>query len=95
MYLPYNSAADKLLDFLYENVYRNPVAKGEETKVDDMIKRMFHYYSTNSNKLPHEFDYIRESEGVERATLDYIAGMTDRYAVLLFNEIYIPKSWQK
>ena len=90
-----NSAADKLLEFLYENVYRNPIAKGEETKVDDMIKRMFHYYSTNSNKLPHEFDYIRESEGVERATLDYIAGMTDRYAVLLFSEIYIPKSWQK
>ncbi len=87
--------ADKLLDFLYERVYLNPIAKGEETKVDDMIKRMFCYYTTNSDKLPSEYDYIREKDGVERATLDYIAGMTDRYAVLLFSEMYIPKSWQK
>lgn len=87
--------ADMLLDFLYERVYRNPVAKGEESKVDDMIKRMFYYYTTNSDKLPSEYDYIKEKDGVERATLDYIAGMTDRYAVLLFSEMYIPKSWQK
>ncbi len=87
--------ADKLLEFLYERVYRNPVAKGEETKVDDMIKRMFCYYTMNSEKLPSEYDYIKEKDGVERATLDYIAGMTDRYAVLLFSEMYIPKSWQR
>lgn len=90
-----NENADKLLKFLYERVYLNPVAKGEEIKVDDMIKRMFSYYTTNSDKLPSEYDYIREKDGVERATLDYIAGMTDRYAVLLFSEMYIPKSWQK
>ncbi len=90
-----NENADKLLDFLYERVYLNPVAKGEEIKVDDMIKRMFYYYTTNSDKLPSEYDYIREKDGVERAVLDYIAGMTDRYAVLLFSEMYIPKSWQK
>ena len=90
-----NENADKLLKFLYERVYLNPVAKGEEIKVDDMIKRMFYYYTTNSDKLPSEYDYIREKDGVERATLDYIAGMTDRYAVLLFSEMYIPKSWQK
>lgn len=87
--------ADKLLDFLYERVYRNPVAKGEESKVDDMIKRMFYHYTANSDKLPSEYDYIKEKDGVERATLDYIAGMTDRYAVLIFSEMYIPKSWQK
>ena len=87
--------ADMLLDFLYERVYRNPVAKGEETKVDSMIKRMFFYYLENSNKLPAEYDFIKEKEGVERATLDYIAGMTDRYAVQLYTEIYIPKSWQR
>ena len=80
---------------MYERVYLNPVAKGEEIKVDDMIKRMFYYYTTNSDKLPSEYDYIREKDGVERAVLDYIAGMTDRYAVLLFSEMYIPKSWQK
>ncbi len=90
-----SACADKLLEFLFERVYRNPVAKGEETKVDDMIKRMFYYYTTNSDRLPSEYDYIKNRDGVERATLDYIAGMTDRYAVLLFSETYIPKSWQK
>lgn len=90
-----SECADKLLEFLYERVYRNPVAKGEECKVDDMIKRMFNYYICNNDKLPPEYNYIKQKDGIERAILDYIAGMTDRYAVLLFSEMYIPKSWQK
>jgi dGTPase len=87
-------AMDELHEFLNINVYHNPVAKGEEGKVDDMIKRMFCFFVNNSDKLPSEFDSIREKSGVERAALDYIAGMTDRYAVQVYLDLFVPKSWQ-
>lgn len=79
--------------FLFASVYTNPVAKSEEAKVGDMMKRLFNYYVSNPDKLPAEFAQIRENEGVERAALDHIAGMTDRYATLVFSNLFIPRGW--
>lgn len=84
---------DKLHSFLFESVYTNPLAKSEESKVGDMMRWLFSYYVRNSDRLPHEFDDIREQEGVERAALDHIAGMTDRYATLTFTELFVPHGW--
>lgn len=85
---------DRLHEFLFESVYRNPKAKSEETKVDGFIKGLFDYYMENYSELPVEFKPIILNEGVERAVVDYIAGMTDHFAVVTFNKIYIPGSWE-
>ncbi len=85
---------DKLHKFLFDSVYTNPIAKCEEYKVGDMIRWLFSYYVRNSNKLPSEYNEIREKEGVERAAVDHIAGMTDRYATLTFTNLFIPRGWE-
>ena len=82
-----------LREFMFEYVYRNPVAKGEEGKAQDMLRRLFEYYVKEPDKLPPEYQDIRYEEGVERAVCDYISGMTDKYAVERFGEAFIPKSW--
>lgn len=83
----------ELREFMFESVYRNPVAKGEEGKAQDMLCRLFEFYRANPDELPGEFQEIRAMEGVERAVCDYIAGMTDKYAVEKFGELFIPLAW--
>lgn len=87
------TAMKELRDFMFEAVYFNPVAKGEESKAQDMLARLFEYYRKNPDELPDDFQDIRYKEGVERAVCDYIAGMTDSYAVSKFGEVFIPKAW--
>lgn len=82
-----------LREFMFEAVYRNPVAKGEECKAQDMIRRLFDWYQKNPDKLPSDYQDIREREGIERAVCDYIAGMTDKFALEKYSEAYIPFSW--
>lgn len=83
----------ELREFMFRAVYYNPVAKGEESKAQDMIRRLYDYYRRYPDKLPAEFQEIRLMEGEERAVCDYIAGMTDKYAVEQFGDIAIPKAW--
>ena len=78
---------------MFEHVYRNPVAKGEESKAQEMLLHLFEYYCHDPDRLPPEFQDIRERESVERAVCDYIAGMTDKYAVEKFSDAFIPISW--
>lgn len=87
------NAMTELREFMFEYVYRSPVAKGEEGKAQDLIRRLFEFYVKDPDKLPPEYQDIRVEEGVERAVCDYISGMTDKYAVEQFNEVFIPKSW--
>ncbi len=84
-----------LREFMFEHVYRNPVAKGEESKAIEILKLLYGHYMDSPDELPHEFQCIREQEGTDRAVCDYIAGMTDKYAVYKFSEIYIPTAWQR
>lgn len=88
------NAMFQLRKFLFATVYTNPVAKGEERKVVHMIEQLYEYYIHHSEKLPEEFQMlIREGESTRRAVCDYIACMSDRFAVNLYKEIMIPKSW--
>lgn len=82
-----------LKDFMFEHVYTNPMAKGEEGKAQDMLRRLFEYYQKNPDQLPGDFQSIRVEEGVDRAVCDYIAGMTDPFALETFKSIAIPKGW--
>jgi len=88
-----DQALKELRSFMFERVYRNPVAKGQESKAKDMLKRMYEYYYSNPHKLPEDFQPQMSFEGLERTVCDYIAGMTDKYAVDKFTEIFIPSGW--
>ena len=82
-----------LKDFMFDSVYTNPMAKGEEGKAQDMLRRLFEYYQRNPDCLPDDFQAIRAEEGIDRAVCDYIAGMTDPFAVETFKTLFIPKGW--
>ena len=89
-----DTALKELRSFMFEHVYRNPVAKGQESKAKDMLRRMFEYYINNPQALPEDFQPQMSFDGLERTVCDYIAGMTDNYAVDKFTEIFIPAGWQ-
>ena len=86
-------AMARLRQFMFEAVYHNPLAKGEESKAQDMIARLFEFYQKNPDDLPPDYQDIRAREGVDRAVCDYIAGMTDNYAVAKYSEAFIPLAW--
>lgn len=85
---------DLMHKFLFDSVYTNPVAKSEESKVYDIIDGIYEHIIKNPDMLSGEYKAIREKDGVSRAAADYIAGMTDHFAVTTFENIYIPKFWR-
>ena len=88
-----DKALKDLRSYMFEHVYRNPVAKGEERKAKDMLQRLFEYYYTHPEALPEDFHPQLSFDGMERTVCDYIAGMTDNYAVDKFTELFIPAGW--
>lgn len=88
---------DKLRDFMFENVYLNKKAKGEEEKAKRIIKLLYEYYIDNFNELPmeHKRFYDGLTSNLEDIVCDYIAGMTDRYVINKYKEIFVPKSWDQ
>ena len=92
--VPVEQALQELREFMFERVYRNPVAKGEESKAKVMLKRMYEYYYANPEALPEDFQPQMSLEGMERTVCDYIAGMTDNYAVDKYTKLFIPAGWQ-
>ena len=88
-----DNALKELRAFMFENVYRNPLAKGQETKAQDMLKRLYEYYFNHPEALPADFHPQLSFEGMERTVCDYIAGMTDNYAVDKYTELFIPMGW--
>lgn len=80
--------------YMYKYVYTNMKAKSEENKVFGIINGIYQYYIMNKDKLPPEFLLISEEDGLERAVCDYVAGMTDKYCMDKYSEIFIPASWQ-
>ena len=88
------AATDKLREFLFERVYRNPKAKSEESKAQQMLMRLFEHYVADPDRLPKFYRENCERDGVERCACDFISGMTDRYAIEAYSELYIPKVWR-
>lgn len=88
-------AVDELRAFMFDAVYRNPVAKGEEYKGMDILRSLYEHYAERPDELPEETRLIALRDGLDRAVCDYIAGMTDRFAVARYLDIFIPKNWNK
>ena len=87
-------AMEDLRDFMFARVYTNPIAKGEENKAQELLARLYDFYVTRPELLPADFRTRLDAEGTPRIVCDYIAGMTDKYAVHKFNELFIPAGWQ-
>lgn len=85
---------DELHSFMFERVYLNDTAKREEKKIPKLIEALYGYFYKRTNKIPSDILTLAEGD-IDRAVCDYIAGMTDKYAVELFKEIFIPHSWGK
>ncbi len=88
-----DNALKKLRSFMFERVYRNPVAKGEESKAKAMLQQLFEYYIAHPEALPEDFQPQLSFDGMERTVCDYIAGMTDNYAVHKYTGIFVPAGW--
>ena len=88
-----DQALKDLRAFMFERVYRNPIAKGEEGKAKMMLTKLFEYYVNHPEELPADFQPQLSFDGLERIVCDYIAGMTDNYAVDKYSEIFIPMGW--
>lgn len=84
-----------LRKFMFTHVYKNPVAKGEEVKAKAMIEQLFYYYMEHIELLPGKYLRMLDAgEKEERVVCDYIAGMTDQYAITKFSEFFLPQAWQ-
>ena len=85
----------KLREFMFESVYINKKAKSQEEQAERLLEHLFSYYEKNLDKLPDEYHIQMEklNEPPYQAVCDYIAGMTDRYAVTKFEKLMIPSAW--
>ena len=88
-----HKALADLRSFMFARVYHNPVAKGEESKAKDMLQMLFRFYVDHPEQLPADFQPQLSFDGLGRTVCDYIAGMTDNYAIEKFNEIFVPSGW--
>ncbi len=84
---------DDIRKFMFENVYLNPDAKSEEVKVKHVIEHLYYYYKDRPEAMPNDYYEIYKTDGIE-AVKDYIAGMTDRYAINLYKDLTVPEHWK-
>lgn len=86
-----------LRQFMFQNVYQNPKAKGEENKAERLVESLYEYYLVHLELLPKELTGLVEEqkESRERVVCDYVSAMSDRFAIGKFSEIYLPDSWKE
>lgn len=89
---PMAHATNKLREFLFENIYMTHSADKEKDKIYRLMSSLFEFYLANPLCLPVEFREGREDE-LPRLVVDYIAGMTDRYAIAEYERLFLPKAW--
>lgn len=89
-----DDAMSRLRRFMFERVYTNPDAKGEEEKVEGLVIALYEHFMEKPEEMPDEFLGFLQ-DGMERETVvkDYVAGMTDQYAITTYKEIFVPKQW--
>lgn len=87
------ASMQELRAFMFRMVYKNPVAKSEESKAKAILQQLYEYYIRRPDALPETFLPQLSFDGMERTVCDYIAGMTDKYAVDKYTELFIPSAW--
>ena len=87
-------ATMQLRKFLFEHVYTNPLAKSEDKKAQELLASLFEYYVRHPEEMPDLYYRNTKTEPVERCVCDFVGGMTDRYAIDRYTELFIPQVWR-
>lgn len=87
-------ATAKLRKFLFDNVYYSPIAKAEEVKAMELLARLYEYFVRYPQKMPEVYRRNMATDPVERCVCDFISSMTDRYAIDLYKDLFVPSVWR-
>ena len=89
-------AMKDLRSYMFRNLYLNPLPKREDQKAKNLLIHLYQYYLDRPHELPDEYRLMKEQRGesTERVICDYIAGMSDGYAIAAFEELFIPHAWK-
>ena len=87
-------ATMQLRKFLFEHVYTNPLAKSEDKKAQELLASLFEYYVRHPEEMPDLYYRNTKTEPIERCVCDFVGGMTDRYAIDRYTELFIPQVWR-
>jgi len=88
-----SDALDNLRAFMFDKIYITESSKMEEEKAFRMLSAMFDYYIKSKDKLPPFYKGLLDNYKVEQVICDYLSTMSDKYAVYIFESLFIPKSW--
>jgi dGTPase len=84
-------ALDELRDFMFERVYLRDQARSEQDKAIALVRTLVAYYLEHPDEVPEE--YHRAPGDLPTQVADYIAGMTDRYALRVYEQLFLPQGW--
>ncbi|KNY25454.1 deoxyguanosinetriphosphate triphosphohydrolase [Pseudobacteroides cellulosolvens] len=90
----FQKAKDELRQYMFENVYVGSIVKKDEIKAQNIVAELYRYLVKTPELIPKETAKWLDRYGIDRVVCDYVAGMTDRYAVKKFHDIFIPESWR-
>ncbi len=90
---PVREEFDRLHAFMYANVYLDSAAKAEEYKVSGLVEALYRFYRDEPGQMPEMYQTIAGEEGLDRAVTDYISGMSDEFAVRMFERQFVPRKW--
>ena len=88
-----NDAYEVLREFMYSTVYVDPEAKREERKVEKLITDLYEKILAEPELLPNLYLQVAYTEGLDRAAVDYISGMSDEFATRLYEQLFVPQKW--
>ena len=82
---------------MFRNVYNSTEVRGvsDLDKVERIISSLYKYYLEHPGEIPGVYKQIEEEEGTETAVKDLISGMTDRYALNLYEKLFVPQGWRQ
>lgn len=82
--------------YMFENLYLNPIPKREDHKAQNLLKELYGYYTDKPEELPEEYREMmeRRKDSTERVVCDYIAGMSDSFAISKYEELFVPQAWK-
>ncbi len=89
----FEKALNLLREYMFKNLYTLPAAKSEEVKAARMIEMLFHYYIAHTDALPEFYRSLLADWPARTVVADYIASMSDRYAVMIFEKLFVPEAW--
>ncbi len=84
-----------LRSFMFAHVYTNKKAKSEEAKAQQLLTKLYDFFLENPGKMPRFYRDIIKKEGLHQAVTDYLSGMSDDYAIYMFETLYLPKKWTR